>query len=226
MSGCIRAVLFDMDDTLYDERTFVVSGFHAAAGYLADRFHIDGQGIFSAMMEVFSKEGRGKVFDKALERFGLCSPALVQELVDVYRAHWPQITLYPDVMPALTALKECGAKLGIVTDGLHSVQKRKVAALGLAELVDVIVYTDELGVDYWKPSPAGFLCALERLAVESTRAAYVGNDPAKDFAGPKAIGMLAVHIQRNGELVKEANCEAQAHITELSELVHLVVGKP
>ncbi|MBC7261121.1 MAG: HAD family hydrolase [Chloroflexi bacterium] len=214
-----------MDDTLYDERTFVVSGFHAVAGYVSDRFHVDQQGIFSAMMEVFSTEGRGKVFDKALERCGLYSPTLVEELVHVYRSHQPQITLYPDVIPALTALKECGVKLGIVTDGLHSVQKRKVAALGLIGLVDVIVYTDELGRDHWKPSPVGFLCALERLAVEPTRAAYVGNDPAKDFAGPKAMGMLTVHLDRSSKLAQETDCEAQAHIAELAELVQLVAGK-
>jgi len=221
LTGYIKAVLFDLDDTLYDERTFVISGFRAVVAYVADRFPVDEQGIFLTMMEVLSTEGRGKVFDKALDRYGLYSPALVEELVGVYRSHQPQITLYPDVIPVLATLKEYGVKLGIVTDGLHSVQKRKIEALGLEGLVDVIVYTDELGPNHWKPDPTGFLHALERLAVQPTEAAYVGNDPSKDFAGPKAIGMLPVHLKRNDNLIEETDCEAEVHITELAELLQL-----
>lgn len=223
MSGSIKAVLFDMDDTLYDEHTFVSSGFRAVAAYLSNRFHVNEQSIFSAMIEVFSTEGRGKVFDKALERYGLYHPRLVDELVSIYRLHQPQIALCPDVVPAFRELKRQGAKLGIVTDGLHSVQKRKVAALGLTALVDVIIYTDELGHDYWKPHPAGFQHAMETLALKPTEGAYVGNDPARDFAGPNSIGMLTIHLQRNANF-EETDCEAQVHITDLAGLIPIIVG--
>jgi len=144
-------VLFDLDDTLYDESTFVASGFRTVAAHLADRFGVDKQETCSAMKTVLLTEGRGKVFDRVLERYDLYSSQLVTELVNLYRSHLPEISLYPDVRPTFQTLRKCGIRLGIITDGLHVVQKRKVTALGLEELVDIIIYTDELGQDHWKP---------------------------------------------------------------------------
>jgi len=220
----IKAILFDLDDTLYEESTFVASGFWAVAAHLAERFGVDRQKAFSDMMTVLTTEGRGKIFDRVLERYGLYSPYLVAALVRVYRSHMPSISLYPDVELTFWTLKENGVKLGIITDGLHVVQKRKVTALGLQDLVDIIIYTDELGGEYWKPHPASFYRAVSMLGVESSEAAYVGNDPAKDFAGPNSVGMLSIHICRNS-MPEECNCEANAHISALTQLLQIITGR-
>ena len=224
MNGFIKIVLFDLDDTLYDERTFVTSGFNIVATYLASKFGLDKQQVFSAMMTVLTREGRGRIFDRVLLSYGLYSPELVTELVNIYRSHLPQISLYPDVQPSFRALKQRGARLGIVTDGLHEVQKRKVSALGLCELMDVIIYTDELGKEHWKPHPLGFQHALKRLSATSEDALYVGNDPVKDFAGPKSIGMYSVHLCRNS-LPEKCSCEADAHITKLTQLIQVILER-
>jgi putative hydrolase of the HAD superfamily len=63
VNGSIKTVLFDLDDTLYDESAFVTSGFRTVAAHLADRFGVDKQEAFSAVMSVLTTEGRGKVFD-------------------------------------------------------------------------------------------------------------------------------------------------------------------
>jgi putative hydrolase of the HAD superfamily len=224
VNGSIKAVLFDLDDTLYDESTFVASGFRTVAAHLADRFGVDKQEAFSAMMAVLTTEGRGKVFDQVLERYGLYSSQLVAELVNMYRSHLPEISLYPDVRPTFQALREYGARLGIITDGLHVVQKRKVAALGLQDLVDIMVYTDELGQEYWKPRSAAFQRAVVMLGVQPGEAVYVGNDPAKDFAGPNSIGMFTIHLCRNG-IPEESDCEANAHISTLTEIMQVITGR-
>jgi putative hydrolase of the HAD superfamily len=224
LNGSIKAVLFDLDDTLYDEASFVASGFQTVAAHLADRFEIDKRAVFSAMMRVLMMEGRGKVFDRVLEGYGLYDPHLVAELVSLYRSHLPQISLYPDVQPTFQALRQYGTSLGIITDGLHVVQKRKVAALGLRDLVDVIVYTDELGQEYWKPHPAAFRQAVAMLGVEPSAATYVGNDLLKDFAGANSIGMFTVHLCRNG-IPEEGDCAANAHITSLIEIIRVITGR-
>lgn len=224
MSGSIKAVLFDLDDTLYDEGTFVASGFRTVAAHIADRVGLDKQEVFAAMKAVLTTDGRGKVFDRVLERYGLCSPELVTELVNIYRSHVPQISLYPDVWPTFQALRKYGAGLGIITDGLHTVQKRKVAALGVEELVDIIVYTDELGKEYWKPHPAAFQRAVVMLDVKPTETVYVGNDPVKDFAGPNSIGMVTVHLCRNG-IPEGSDCDANAHISTLTQIIQLITGR-
>lgn len=221
MKSSIKAVLFDLDDTLYEEMTFVASGFWTVAAYLTDKFGMNKQEMFSAMMEILETEGRGKVFDRVLERYGLFSPALVIELVRIYRSHFPRISLYPDVQPTFQTLRKCGARLGIITDGLQFVQKRKIAALGLQELVDIIIYTDELGQEYWKPHPAAFQRAVVALGVKPAEAVYVGNDPDKDFAGPNSIGMFTTHLCRNG-MPEKCNCKANAHIDTLTKIMQVI----
>jgi putative hydrolase of the HAD superfamily len=214
-------VLCDLDDTLYEEMTFVASGFGAVAAHLSERFHLNSEELFSAMMEILLKEGRGKVFDKLLERYELFLPNLVSELVGTYRSHKPQIHLYPEVMSTFGALKMLGMKLGVVTDGMHAVQRNKIASLKLPEFVDTIVCTDELGQNYWKPHPAAFQRALETLTVQPNEAVYVGNDPTKDFAGPHSIGMLTAHVFHDASLAHPC-CGADAHIANLTGILQLV----
>lgn len=222
MNGSIKAVLFDLDDTLYEEITFVRSGFRAVTSHLCERFQLNRDELFLTMMEILSKENRGKVFDKVLEHYGLYHPRLVEELVCIYRSHQPNIHLYLDAKPTFQMLKSSGIKLGIITDGLHAVQRNKVTALGLQELMDIIIYTDEQGRDYWKPHPATFQRAIKVLAINPSEAVYIGNDPAKDFAGPNATGMVSVHLHRSGN-VAEFSCKANFHIAELNQLVQGVM---
>jgi len=159
-----------------------------------------------------------------LERYGLYSSQLVAELVNMYRSHLPEISLYPDVRPTFQALREYGARLGIITDGLHVVQKRKVASLGLQDLVDIMIYTDELGQEYWKPRSAAFQRAVVMLGVQPVEAVYVGNDPFKDFAEPNSIGMVAVHLCRN-DILEVCHCEAGLHINALTQIIQVVLGR-
>jgi putative hydrolase of the HAD superfamily len=213
-----RLVLFDMDDTLYDERSYVESGFRAVARHLARRFGLEPSALTSQMLETLAEEGRGKVFDRILERHGLRASQPVDDLVEVYRNHDPDICLYPDVAPVLSALAGRGMRLGVVTDGWWSVQKKKAAALGLDRKVDKVFCTDAWGRECWKPSPAVFAKALVTFDVAPSESAYVGNDPAKDFAGPNALGMLSIHLRRE-EIGPDPGCPARLHATRLDDLV-------
>jgi putative hydrolase of the HAD superfamily len=222
-NGSIRAVLFDLDDTLYDEMSFVRSGFQCVADHLAKLVPSNPQELVSQMMDALLEAGRGKVFDKVLQSYHACSADLVERLIRLYRQHQPKIGLYPEVLPVLQELRRLGLRTGIITDGLHTVQKRKIAALHLGEWMDVIICTDERGREYWKPNPAAFEQALAVVAVKPNEAVYVGNDPAKDFAGPNSIGMLSVHLCRSG-ISMERSCGAVAHVTELAEVIRIARG--
>ncbi len=221
MSGFFKAVIFDLDDTLYDESTFVASGFWTVAIYLEDRFGVNKQKAFLDMMAVLKSEGRGKVFDKVLEKYGLYNPNLVTDLVNIYRSHSPKISLFPDVLPTFKTLKEHGVKLGIITDGLHAVQMRKISALGIAELVDIIIYTDLLGQEYCKPNPFPFKQAISMLDIKPESIIYVGNDPIKDIAGANSVGMFTIHICRSG-IAEECNCGANIHISNLTQITQII----
>lgn len=237
----IRAVLFDLDDTLYPERSYVESGFRAVAAHLARVAAADPDALFRCMLELLDRDGRGRIFDHAIERFGLAGAATVEELVAVYRHHRPSISLYPEVPHALARLRESGLRLAIVTDGLLCMQENKVAALGVERLVDAVVCTDALGRDFWKPHPAAFRAAAEKLGVDPRNALFVGNDPAKDIPAPLELEMQAIHICRASNpaanpaagpaagpaaspaVSPAANCcRASAHIDGLDAVCHWI----
>jgi putative hydrolase of the HAD superfamily len=192
----MKAVLFDLDDTLYPEIEFVKSGFTSVARHLASKHNLDEDSIFQQMLDILRRDGRGKIFDTLLEKLGMFSGETVGTLVDLYRSHQPSISLYPDTLPALGNLRRNGIKIGLITDAMASVQKNKVEALGLENLFDIIVYTEELGEGCSKPSPVPFKTALDFLKVPASEAAYVGDDPSKDFLAPNNLGMLTVQVAR------------------------------
>ena len=218
MSCPIRAVVFDMDDTLYDEMMFVRSGFQSVARYLGIRFDLEEQKIYQIMLERLNSDGRGKIFDSVLKLHNIYSPRLVEELIEVYRTHTPKISLYSDVVETLERLRVEQLKIGIITDGLHSVQKTKVRALKLQDLVDFIIYTDELGSGYEKPHPAAFLRAIEILNCEPTDILYVGNNPEKDISGANSVGMESAHLCRGAY-----TCNSHATPVHAKSLKHYLM---
>jgi putative hydrolase of the HAD superfamily len=186
-----------MDDTLYPEMSFVKSGFRACADFLASRYEMDPDMIVGRLLDILKKNGRGHVFDTLLMQHGLYSDDMVSLLVYIYRSHRPVVRPYDETPIVLEKLKSMGLLLGLVTDGMASVQRGKVAALGIARFFDAIVYTDEIGKDFCKPSNVPFIIALEFLGVDAPAAVYVGDNVHKDFLAPNAIGMMTVQVKRD-----------------------------
>lgn len=227
----MKAVLFDVDDTLYSEIDFVESGFHAVAVHLARHYSdIREDQAFERMLEVLRSEGRGKVFDKVLRGYGIHSENLTRLLLHVYRTHEPEIALFEDVPAVLKALREQGYRLGAVTDWMATVQRNKVNALALHDRLDVVVFTDDLGREHWKPSPIPFQVALDLLQVKPSEAVYVGDDPGKDFPGPNQLGMLTVQIDstdgRRKASKRPRNDEERPHhtLSKFSDVLKIVAG--
>lgn len=216
----MKAILFDLDDTLYDELTYVISGFGAVAETLARDHGLPPGKAIHTMLDLLMNNGRGRIFDDMLVGINLYSENYVQKLIEVYRTHEPVIALWPDVEPVLGQLRQHGLCLGIVTDGLLSMQREKVRALKIKRLVDNIIYTCELGSAFWKPHPAAFTLALSRLGVEPEEALYIGNDPMKDFAGPRLIGMLTAQVLRSGKGYDFSN-ETDFYISDLYGILEL-----
>ena len=220
----MKAVVFDLDNTLYPEIEFVKSGFTAVARYLSSRYHYDTDSLLRQMLDIMNRDGRGKIFDSLLSSLGIYTPEKVRLLVYLYRSHSPNIRLYDDVRPTLKHLRDSGMSLGLLTDGMASVQRRKIAALGLESLFDAIVCTDELGQDSGKPSPIPYQIILDLLGVSPAESAYVGNDPEKDFPGPNLLGMLGIHLQRPGSMAQTIpqNARARFVIKEMKDILSIV----
>lgn len=189
----IEVLIFDLDDTLYLEKDFVMSGYQAVGKYLADSNVCDRQSAFSCMAETFSTQGRQMVFPTLMEKFPNISATLA-DLIEVYRQHRPAICLFPGYQGLLQEFVH-QYRLGVITDGLPAVQARKVRALGLEDVMEKIIYTWEYGTDKQKPHPFAFSLMLESLRAKPGSALFVGDNPDKDCKGAHQAGMICVQVQ-------------------------------
>lgn len=214
-------VVFDLDDTLYLERDFVRSGFAAVGAWLAAHH---GVGDFEThAWGLFLAGRRGDVFDRTLPRLGLQpEAALIRSLVGVYREHQPQIRLEPATADLLSELSG-RARLAVLTDGYHDTQRRKVAALALEAWCRPVVCTDQWGREHWKPSPRGFLHLQQAFEVPPEGCIYIGDNPAKDFRAPRALGWRTLRVRHPlGEHARADAAspldQADATVTGLAEV--------
>jgi len=197
-----RAVIFDIDDTLYAERDYVFSGYRAVADAFAGRIHAPFD-LFARMSALFDSPDRARVFNVIVAEAGCANAdALVAEMIATYHEHSPAIELDPDAREVLTQLHR-RVRLGAISDGHLAVQQRKVAALGLAEMLDEIVLTDTWGREFWKPHPRGFEEMARRLGVPHAAFAYVGDNVVKDFIAPNTLGWTTVRVERSQQVYSD-----------------------
>lgn len=191
-----HGLILDLDDTLYPRDRYVRSGLAAVAHHVAARHGLDASVVFATMTRATILEHPRAAFQAAIRKHALPSDC-VAELIDVFRAHTPELWLSHGVAGALEQMRADGWRLAILTNGLPSVQAHKIAALQLASLVDAIVFAEE-AVPGGKPSAAAFTAALGALGTEPARTVCVGDDAARDVAGARAIGIHTVRLVRPG----------------------------
>lgn len=196
--SAVRCVVFDVDDTLYLERDYVLSGFRAVGEWAARELGIDS--FAERAFAEFEAGARGDIFDRALAGAGASrAPGVVQKLVSIYREHRPCIVLAPDAAVCLDRLHH-QVRLAGLTDGPLASQRAKVEALQLARWLDPVVYTSALGEGFGKPDRRGFQLIEGTLGVSRDECAYVADNPLKDFDGPLSLGWRVARIRRAGGL--------------------------
>ena len=198
----IRCVVFDIDDTLYLEQDYVRSGFLATDAWIRSTTGVTGFG--DVAWALFERGIRGKIFDEALRELGLKEANdTVRSLVRVYRKHEPQISLLPDALECLLALKD-GFHLSVITDGPIESQRNKARALKLQSWCGPVILTSELGSDKGKPHPAAFELIEAQTGCRGPQCIYVADNPAKDFKAPAALGWHTLRVRRKGGLHYDA----------------------
>jgi putative hydrolase of the HAD superfamily len=192
----LRAVLFDLDDTLFDQSTWLAGAWDAVVAAAAPR--VEGRALLAALHDVCAEgSDRGAIIDRALARVGHEDVA-VAPLLARFRAHAPaRLTPYPGIVDALETL-HAQVAVGLVSDGDPTIQRNKLRALGLEIHFDIVVFSDELGRAHRKPSPVPLLAALLGLGVDPRDAVFVGDRPDKDVQAAAATGMRAIRV-RTGE---------------------------
>jgi putative hydrolase of the HAD superfamily len=161
----ITTVIFDLDDTLFDEIDFCRRGFRAVAQHRAGLSNAYScEEILAVLRKRFSGGDRGSTFNATLPELGIpANDDLIGTLVDIYRTRTPGLTLLPESRAVIEGLRD-KYTLGLLTDGFVRTQRLKVQALGIEHYLKAIVYTKELGQNVWKPSLRGCEKLLDMLA--------------------------------------------------------------
>jgi putative hydrolase of the HAD superfamily len=207
-----RAVVLDLDDTLYPEAAYVRSGFRAVAARAQETLGVPAAEAEAELVALFEDGVRGDTFDRWLAGRGLGGDVAVDDLVAAYRGHAPEIAPFPEAEALLRRLRTDGSAVGLLSDGDPAVQGRKLDALELRHAFDAIVVTGELGPDAGKPSPRGFDEVLRRLGdAPPGEAVYVSDNPAKDFVGARSAGMRSIRVRRPGGIYAHLEPETPEH---------------
>lgn len=177
----IKAVFFDLDDSLISEKEYVKSGFKHIAKLLANLYGEDEKQVYLDLEKLFQSNALN-VFNRWYESKGLTySKEDIIKLVQEYRSHEPSIKYYDDVIPCINKLKSQGIIVGIITDGYSVAQAAKIKSLNAKDLFDYIYITDQLGKEFWKPSPKVFEIIKQQLNIGYDEIVYIGDNPKKDF---------------------------------------------
>jgi putative hydrolase of the HAD superfamily len=195
----IRAVLFDLDNTLTDRneslrvfaRRFAVD-FAAslaedqAAEHLETVIHDGDGGGYKPKEGMFAEI-------QALLRWRDVSPSL-----DVIRDYWYRVSpecmqFRPGVMATLETLLRHNYRTGLITNGQTVVQNATIDALNLRASLHSIVISEAAGCR--KPDARTFHLALEPLQLKPPECLFVGDHPAADVEGARNAGLIPVWLE-------------------------------
>ena len=150
--------------------------------------------------------------------------ALLEEAAVRHLDAWtPHIRHDPDAAPALSELRGLGLRIGMLsnTHWPRAFHEHFLERDGLVDLIDARLYTSEM--PFQKPHPSAFLTAAEALAVDPTRAVFVGDRPWDDISGAQAAGMRTI-LRPNPFAPDLDGIEPDARVETLHALVEVVKG--
>lgn len=231
----IRLVVFDLDDTLYPERDFVMSGFGAVAAFINHKTAIDEERILSNLLQLFESGVRANIFERLVEKMEIdFHPHEITDLVKIYREQTPLIQLDEQAQNALGILKKFHTKIAVIAEGYRSVESGKIEMLGLNEVVDEVIYSDYSASGCHEPSERPLREAIERLAIESDEVLFVAENTTK-LSMVKCLGINTARLRMQGrshfDVEVEEKEKADFEIRSLVEVTNVLKelalsGKP
>lgn len=201
----IKAVLFDLDQTLIDFLKMKREACKAAIkAIIKAGLKINKRTAFKKLMNTYFRVGIDSniAFTKFLEeQTGRVDEKILQAGIDAYLKKKPNfLKPYPHVLETLEWLKFRGLKLGMVTDAPREKAMQRLDGIGITKYFDVIVTFDDTGVK--KPNKLPFELAMSRLDVSSSEVLFVGDSLKRDIIPAKNLGMKTLLIKSFHDLKK------------------------
>ena len=222
----IRAIIFDLDNTLTDFMKMKEEAIRAAIDGMIDAgLELSREAVRARIDAIYKEQGLEfqQVFDELLEsELGRIDPKILASGIVAYRkARGSSLKTYPHVQLALLELTKRGIRLGVVSDAPRAQAWLRLCDLSLQHVFDVVVTFDDTGER--KPGPAPFREALRRLGVTAEETLMVGDWPERDVVGAKSLGMKTV-FARYGDTFGTQDSGADYEIDDVLELLAVVDG--
>ena len=193
----IKAVFFDIDDTLYDTSGFAKLARKAALNAMIDAgLPLSHDDAYTLLREIIKEKGSN--YDRHLNVltkrvFGEEKPLLIAiGMITYHNVKFALLRLFPETMSTLIHLKAHGYHLGVISNGLTIKQYEKLVRLGLHHFFDSVVTSQQTNVE--KPDIAIFEMALEKMGCKAENSIMIGNSFSDDILGAINAGMSAVYL--------------------------------
>ncbi len=220
----IKAVIFDLDNTLIDFMRIKKSSVEAAVtAMISAGLDMSKDDATKVLYELYDEYGieYQEIFQKFLEKVHskVDYRILAAGIVAYRKLQSGLLEPYPKVIPTLMRLKEAGLKLAILSDAPRLKAWIRLTEMRIADFFDVVVTLDDTGM--LKPSSVPFRKVLKELGVQPEDAMMVGDNPGRDINGAKDAGMATV-FARYGSTKEVADSGADFDINSIDELPNVI----
>lgn len=216
----IKAVIFDMDNTLFDFVEAKIRACKAVCNHINQK---DERKLLNYFLRnMHNLEGHDNIADYLRDK-GVYSDDLFNECCRIYEeVKLDTIKPYPGVKKVLETLKRVGLKLAVVTDALNGNAVKRLKKAGLIDYFNVIVSADMTGRR--KPEPDSILLALNKLGVRPEEAILVGDSLRRDIEAGKKLGMVTIYAAYGDRNFFEITKGVADYIIYRAEKILSVIG--
>ncbi|MBT3397361.1 HAD-IA family hydrolase [archaeon] len=230
-----EAVLFDLDNTLYDYEAPHKKALAAAFSELKKTikiskvkfnylFKISKAEIKRELSGTASAHNRVLYFQRLIEKtHNTVNPTIILKLYDAYwNSFLKNVKPFRETLRTLKEIKKKGLGIAIVSDMTTHIQLKKLKKLGISKYVDFLITSEESGSE--KPNSIMFLLALNKLKTSPDGAIMVGDNTVADIEGANSVGLFSVLIKK-GPLAKKHKEDYQkpnATIKKISEVLSIL----
>lgn len=217
----IKAVVFDMDHTLFDRYATIRAVMPAFCKTFDVALSVDDA---AALLCKYDKQlnlyGWPMVFNK-LKSKGMfnTAPHFAQYAAFLYEQFMKTAIDYPFTIPTLQTLRDAGYKVGMITNGDNEIQSAKIENLGYTPYFDEILISGDC--DWEKPEPEIFIEMAKRLGIAPHEMVYVGDHPVNDVQGARDAGCIGIWVKTYGIWVDDV-APAEYKVDNISQVPALL----
>jgi putative hydrolase of the HAD superfamily len=192
-----KVVVFDLDDTLYNEIDFLKSAYQEISDRISKSVQVEYSIIFNDLINFYFF--KKNAFKEILKKYS--TPYSINDLLCLYRNHKPNLILQNDKLEVLRYLKDNNIPICLLTDGRSVQQRNKLKALGVLDFFSEVIISEEFGSE--KPHINNYKY-FEGIFGRA-QYYYIGDNLKKDFITPNKLGWITICLKDNGLNIHSQN---------------------